>query len=54
MLCIPVILLYFQSYKHELVPFFFLKVALAIQGFLYFPTNCEIMRSSSVKNTVVA
>ena len=51
MLCIPVILLYFQSYKHELVPFFFLKVALAIQGFLYFHTNCEIICSRSVKNT---
>ena len=32
------------------VPFFFLKIALAIQGFLYFHTNCEIMCSSSVKN----
>ena len=34
------------------VPFFFLKIALAIQGFLYFHTNCEIICSSSVKNTV--
>ena len=29
-----------------------LKIALAIQGFLYFHTNCEIICSSSVKNTV--
>ena len=35
-----------------LVPFFFLKIALAIRGFLYFHTNCEIICSSSVKNTV--
>ena len=34
------------------VPFFFLKITLAIQGFLYFHTNCEIICSSSVKNTV--
>ena len=34
------------------IPFFFLKIALAIQGFLYFHTNCEIICSSSVKNTV--
>ena len=34
-----------------LVPFF-LKIALAIRGFLYFHTNCEITCSSSVKNTV--
>ena len=34
------------------VPFFFLKIALAIQGFLYFHTNCEIICSSSVKNTI--
>ena len=34
------------------VPFFFLKIALAIQGFLYFCTNCKIICSSSVKNTV--
>ena len=25
------------------VPFFFLKIALAIRGFLYFHTNCEII-----------
>ena len=31
--------------------FLFLKIALAIQGFLYFHTNCEIICSSSVKNT---
>ena len=31
------------------VSFFFLKIALAIQGFLYFHTNCEIICSSSVK-----
>ena len=34
------------------VPFFFLKIALAIQGFLYFHTNCEIICCSYVKNTV--
>ena len=34
------------------VPFFFLKITLAIQGFLYFHTNCEIICSSSVKNTI--
>ena len=34
-----------------LVPFFFLKIALAIRGFLYFHTSCEIICSSSVKNT---
>ena len=34
------------------VPFFFLKIALAIWGFLYFHTNCEIICSSSLKNTV--
>ena len=28
------------------------QIALAIQGFLYFHTNCEIIFSSSVKNTV--
>ena len=32
--------------------FFFLKIALAIRGFLYFHTNCEIICSSSVKNTI--
>ena len=31
-------------------PFFFLKIALAILGFLYFHTNLEIICSSSVKN----
>ena len=31
--------------------FFFLRIALAIQGFLYFHTNCEIICSSSMKNT---
>ena len=30
------------------VPFYFLKIALAIRGFLYFHTNCEIICSSSV------
>ena len=29
-----------------------LKIALSIQGFLYFHTKCEIICSSSVKNTV--
>ena len=32
------------------VPFFFLKIALAIQGFLYFHKNLEIICSSSVRN----
>ena len=32
--------------------FFFLRIALAIQGFLYFHTNCEIIYSSSLKNTI--
>ena len=31
-------------------PFFILKIALAIRGFLYFHTNLEIICSSSVKN----
>ena len=34
------------------VSFFFLKIALAIHSFLYFHTNCEIICSSSVKNTI--
>ena len=34
------------------VPFFFFKIALANQGFLYFHTNCEMICSSSVKNNV--
>ena len=34
------------------VPFFFLKIALTIQGFLYFHINCEIICSSSVKNAI--
>ena len=34
------------------VPFFFLKIALASGGFLCFHTNCEIIFSSSVKNTI--
>ena len=29
-----------------------LKMALAIRGFLHFHTNCEIIGSSSLKNTV--
>ena len=29
-----------------------LKIALAIRDFLYFHTNCEIICSSSVKNTI--
>ena len=39
-------------HKDPPVPFFFLKITLAIQGFLYFHTNCEIICSSSVKNAV--
>ena len=34
------------------VPFFFLKVALAILVFLYFHTNCEIICSSSLENII--
>ena len=34
------------------VLFFFLKIALAIQDFFYFHSNCEITCSSSVKNAV--
>ena len=34
------------------VPFFFLEIALAIRGFLYFHINCEIICSSSVKNAL--
>ena len=34
------------------VPFFFLKVYLAIQGLLCFYINCEIICSSSVKNDI--
>ena len=33
-------------------PFFFLKIALAIQGLLHFHMNCEIFYSSSVKNAI--
>ena len=33
------------------VPFFFLKIVLAIRGFLYFHTDYEIICSSSLKNT---
>ena len=33
-------------------PFFFLKIALAIQGILCFHTNCEFFCSSTVKNTI--
>ena len=32
--------------------FFFLKIALAIQGLLCFHTNCKISCSSSVKNAI--
>ena len=31
------------------VPFFFLDIALAVRGLLYFHTNCEIICSSSLK-----
>ena len=34
------------------VPFFFLKIALVIRGFLYFHTNCEIFCSSSLKTII--
>jgi len=34
------------------VPFFLLKTALVIRGFLYFHTNWEIICSDSLKNTV--
>ena len=36
------------------VPFFILKIALAILGFLYFHTNCKIIYSTTVKNTIVS
>ena len=32
--------------------FFFLKIALALQGLLCFHINCEIFCSSSVKNAI--
>ena len=34
------------------ISIFFLKIAFAIRGFLYFHINCEIICSSSVKNTI--
>ena len=34
------------------VPFFFPMIPLAIQGFLYFHTNGEIICSSFLKNTI--
>ena len=34
------------------VPFFFVKIAFAIRDFFYIHTNCEIICSSSVKNTI--
>ena len=33
-------------------PFFFLKIALAIQGLLCFHTNCEIFSSVSLENAI--
>ena len=33
-------------------PFFFLKIALVIQGLLCFHMNCEIFCSSSMKNAI--
>ena len=33
-------------------PFFFLKIALAVQGLLNFYANCEMFCSSAVKNTI--
>ena len=47
--------LYYSLKSGKLIPpvaFFFLKISLAIQGFLCFHTNCEIICSSSVKNTI--
>ena len=47
------ITLYYSLKSGSLIPpapFFFLKIALAIQGLLCFHTNCEIFCSSSVKN----
>ena len=48
--------LYFivNSEVRRLIPpdlLFFLKISLAIQRFLWFHTNCDIICSSSVKNT---
>ena len=34
------------------VTFFFLKIDLAIQGLFCFHTNCEIIYSTSVKNSI--
>ena len=47
----------FISGLSSLVPwaillFFFLKIAVAIWGLLYFHTNCEIFFSSSVINAI--
>ena len=36
------------------VPFFFLKIALAIQGFLHFHTNCEIICSAAAAAAAAA
>ena len=47
--------LYYSPKSGSLIPpapFFFLKIALAIQGLLCFHTNCEIFCSSSVKNAI--
>jgi len=46
-------LLYSLNSRRLIPPvLFFLKFALALQGFLYFHTNCEIICSGSVKNTI--
>ena len=45
--------LYYRVKSESLIPpalFFFLKIALAIQGLFYFHTNFKIFCSSSVKN----
>ena len=34
------------------IPFFFLKIVLAIRGLLCFHTNCKIFCSNSVKNAI--
>ena len=53
-LCASTILSYDCGFvvEPEVSPFFFLKIALGIRGFLYFHINCEIICSGSMKNTI--
>ena len=53
--CLDIVALLYSLKSGSLIPpalFFFLKIALAIRGLLCFLTNCEIFRSSSVKNAI--